>query len=99
MRAALSRASRRSRFSELFLVALFRNLGHSTAFENKAAGMQVGCATMFTVLLRLKPAEMCAFPASAGTILTPARSLARIVSTVLRWRARRDDGEHSGRVM
>ena len=59
--------------------------------------MQVGCATAFTRAAEAKPAQMCDFLASTGTIPTPTRSLARIVSTTLRWRVRRDDGERVGK--
>ncbi len=44
-----------------------------------------------------KPAQMRDFPIGADVIMTLVQPLARNVSTFLCWRARRDDGEHSGR--
>ncbi len=44
-----------------------------------------------------KLTQICDFPAGTGVTLTSVLSLAANVSTILRWRARPDDGKHSGR--
>jgi len=66
-------------------------------FREQRRGMQVGRAAVFTVVLRPNPAQTRDFPANAGLSLTSVRPLARNVSTIVRWQARPDDGEHSGR--
>ena len=71
-----------SPFSKLFWIAVFRNTSPPATFEKAGGG---------------NGATRSAAPSSSDLISQQFCSFAAIVSTNLRWRARPDDGEHSGR--
>ena len=64
-----------------------------TAFENQDGSRMRRCVRRAA---KAEPIQMHDLPVSTSIILPLVRSLARIVSMILRWRAWPDDGEHSG---